>query len=51
VLFGANMNAILEAAKIGINANMAHNYNADSFVIQNTYDVMSSIISAFRQGK
>jgi uncharacterized protein YegL len=51
VFFGANMDAISEAAKIGINADNAHNYNADSYGTQNTYAFMSCITSAFRRGR
>jgi len=50
IFFGANMDAIAEAAKIGIHANRARNYTADSLGTQSAYFAMSAISSAFRSG-
>jgi uncharacterized protein YegL len=50
VFFGANMDAISEAAKIGINADHAHNYDADSSGTRTSYSTMSGITSALRRG-
>lgn len=51
IFFGANMDAIAEAGKIGIRADRAQNYCADSFGTQATYTAMSAVSTAFRTGK
>ena len=51
IFFGANMDAIAEAGKIGIRADRAQNYCADSFGTQATYMAMSAVSTAFRTGK
>lgn len=50
IFFGANMDAIAEAAKIGIAADRARNYSADSCGTQSAYTAMSVMSSAFRSG-
>ena len=50
IFFGANMDAIAEAGKIGIAADRARNYSADSYGTQSVYTAMSAISSAFRTG-
>lgn len=50
IFFGANMDAIAEAAKIGIAADRARNYSADACGTQSAYTAMSAISSAFRSG-
>lgn len=50
IFFGANMDAIAEAAKIGIHADRARNYSADAYGTQFAYSAMSAISSAFRNG-
>ncbi len=50
IFFGANMDAIAEAGKIGINADRARNYSADSVGTQSAYSAMSAMSSAFRTG-
>lgn len=50
IFFGANMDAIAEAAKIGIHADRARNYTADSHGTQSAYLSMSAMSSAFRSG-
>ena len=47
--FGANMDAIAEAGKIGIAADRARNYFADACGTQAAYTAMSAISSAFRK--
>ena len=46
VFFGANMDAITEAQKIGINADRAQSYSVDA--LGSVYSTMSSMSSAFR---
>lgn len=50
IFFGANMDAIAEAAKIGIAADRARNYSADTYGTQSAYSAMSAMSSAFRSG-
>ena len=50
VFFGANMDAIAEAGKIGIAADRARNYSADAYGTQSAYTTMSAMSSAFRTG-
>ncbi len=50
IFFGANMDAIAEAGKIGIAADRAQNYSADPFGTQSAYSAMSAMSSAFRTG-
>ena len=50
IFFGANMDAIAEAGKIGIDADRAQNYQADAFGTQSAYTAMSAISTAFRTG-
>ena len=49
VFFGANMDAIAEAGKIGIAADRARNYFADACGTQAAYTTMSALSSAFRK--
>ena len=51
LFFGANMDAIAEAAKIGIAADRAQNYCADSLGTSSVYSSMSAMSTAFRTGK
>lgn len=51
IFFGANMDAIAEAGKIGIRADRAQNYCADSSGTQATYTTISAMSTAFRIGK
>lgn len=48
IFFGANMDAIAEAGKIGISADRAQNYFADSCGTRSTYASMSAIATSFR---
>ncbi len=50
IFFGANMDAIAEAGKIGIAADRARNYSADAYGTQSVYTAMSAMSSAFRTG-
>ena len=50
LFFGANMDAIVEAGKIGIAADRAQNYQADAFGTQSAYTAMSAMSTAFRTG-
>ena len=50
IFFGANMDAIAEAAKIGIAADRARNYSSDAYGTQIAYSAMSTMSSAFRNG-
>ena len=50
IFFGANMDAIVEAGKIGIAADRAQNYSADTYGTQSAYTAMSAMSSAFRTG-
>ena len=50
IFFGANMDAIAEAGKIGISSDRAQNYSADSWGTQSVYSSMSAMSSAFRTG-
>lgn len=51
LFFGANMDAIAEAAKIGIAADRAQNYCANSVGTSSVYSSMSAMSRAFRTGK
>lgn len=51
LFFGANMDAIAEAAKIGIDANRAQNYRSDSVGTASVYTSMSAMSTAFRTGR
>ena len=51
VFFGANMDAVLEAGKLGIEAGSVHNYRSDSAGTSTAYEAISSISTAFREGK
>lgn len=51
IFFGANMDVIAEAGKIGIKADRAQNYCADFSGTQATYTAMSAMSTAFRTGK
>jgi uncharacterized protein YegL len=51
VFLGANLDAAEEAGKIGIDAIMAMNYNANSAGIKLAYTAMSNINTAYRAGK
>ena len=50
LFFGANMDAIAEAAKIGIDANRAHSYRSDHAGTASVYTSMSAMSTAFRTG-
>ncbi len=51
VFFGANMDAVAEAAKIGIDAGHARNYSASHAGMQSAYSSMSAMSTAFRTGR
>jgi len=48
IFFGANMDAVAEAGKLGISADRAQNYNADSIGTSAAYSKMSKISTAYR---
>ena len=50
IFFGANMDAITEAARIGIGADRAQNFCADSAGTSSVYTSMSAMSTAFRTG-
>lgn len=50
LFYGANMDAIAEAAKIGIDANRAHSYRSDHAGTALVYTSMSAMSTAFRTG-
>ena len=50
VFFGANMDAVLEAGKLGISAEYAQNYCADASGTSTAYTAMSAISTAYRGG-
>ena len=50
IFFGANMDAITEAGKIGIAADRAQNFCADSLGTSSVYTSMSAMSTAFRTG-
>ena len=50
VFFGANMDAVMEADKLGISADFAQNYSADSMGTSAVFSTMSSISTAYRGG-
>lgn len=51
VFFGANMDVVKEAGNIGIGADTAISYSADSVGTASSFSTMSSISSAMRTGK
>jgi len=51
IFLGANMDAIMEAGKIGIAADRAQRYNADSSGTASAWGAMSETSTAFRTGK
>ena len=51
VFFGANMDAVMEADKIGIDAESAISYSADATGTSASYSAMSVISTSFRSGK
>ena len=51
VFFGANMDAVMEAGKLGITADRAQSYFADEIGISAAYTAMSAFSSAYRGGK
>lgn len=51
LFFGANMDAIAEAAKIGIDANRAYSYRSDHAGTASVYTSMSEMSTAFRTGR
>ena len=51
VFFGANMDAIAEAAKLGIGADRACGYISDAHGTASVYASMSGMSSAFREGR
>ena len=48
VFFGANMDAVLEAEKLGISAEYAQNYRADASGTSTAYSAISAISTAYR---
>lgn len=51
VFFGANMDAVMEAAKLGIAADRAQNYRADATGTSAAYTAMSAFSTTYRGGK
>ncbi|SDF11164.1 vWA domain-containing protein [Sporomusa acidovorans] len=51
VFFGANMDAVMEAGKLGIAADHAQNYCADAIGTSVAYAAMSAFSTAYRGGK
>ena len=51
IFMGANMDAIAEAGRIGINADRAMNYQADAHGIGLAFNMWSAASTAFRTGK
>ena len=51
VFFGANMDAVMEAGKLGIGADRAQNYCADAIGTSVAYTAMSAFSTAYRGGK
>lgn len=51
VFFGANMDAVMEAGKLGIAADRAQNYRADAIGTSTAYTAMSAFSTAYRGGK
>ena len=51
VFFGANMDAVMEAGKLGISADRAQNYCADAVGTSVAYTAMSAFSTAYRGGK
>ena len=50
VFFGANMDAVMEAGKLGIAADRAQNYCADAIGTSKVYTAMSAFSTAYRDG-
>ena len=50
VFFGANMDAVIEAGKLGIGADRAQNYCADAIGTSTAYTAMSAFSTAYRKG-
>lgn len=50
VFFGANMDAVMEAGKLGIGADRAQNYCADAIGTSVAYTAMSAFSTAYRGG-
>jgi len=50
IFFGANMDAIVEAEKLGIAANRASNYCADAIGTNMVFGVVSTVSTAYRTG-
>lgn len=51
VFFGANMDVVIEAGKLGIAADRAQNYCADAIGTSAAYTAMSAFSAAYRGGK
>ena len=51
VFFGANMDAVMEAGKLGIAADCAQNYCADAIGTSVAYTAMSAFSTAYRGGR
>ena len=51
IFMGANMDAVAEAGRIGINADRAMNFQADAYGIGVAFNVWSNVSTAFRTGK
>lgn len=50
IFFGANMDAVMEAGKLGIAADRAQNYCADAIGTTTAYTAMSAFSTAYRGG-
>ena len=51
IFFGGNMDAVMEAGKLGISADRAQNYCADAIGTSVAYTAMSAFSTAYRGGK
>ena len=49
VFFGANMDAVMEAGKLGISADRAQNYQANPFGINKAWGVVSAVSTNYRK--
>ena len=51
VFFGANMDAVMEAGKLGISADRAQNYHANAVGTVTAWAAMSCVSTSYRSGK
>ncbi len=51
IFFGANMDAVMEAGKLGIGVDRAQNYCADAIGTSTVYTAMSAFSTAYRGGE